>query len=382
MQFVDIDGPSFSHNLKEGEYEQVFRVKVQLFPEVDGIPEPIFKVVGEKFEDVFPEQLPDGLPPMREVNFEVTLKKGAKPSSRAPFRLSKMEQDTFEEFVKDKLKKGWIEVSNSPWVSNIFAIPKKDPATGQIPNRAECLRSGNTTIPLRWVFDYRYLNSMTAIAKIPLPLIEELFDKMVGCIVYTLIDLAQGYHQMIVVKSSRPYTAFRTHKETYQLCVAPMGVAGMPGTWPRLMHKLFDKFKFVVVYLDDICIFSKNMEEHVEHLRAVCLVLRREKLFAHLAKCPFGQSQVAFLGHVVSQAGVSVDPRKTEAITKYPAPTNRKELVSSLGLAGYNRRFICDFAEITCPLRDHTKGDAPWNWANSVEDGYLRLKLALQQRQR
>ncbi|GMF17532.1 unnamed protein product [Phytophthora fragariaefolia] len=106
MQFGDIDGPSFSHNLKEGECEQVFRVKVQLVPEVDGIPEPIFKVVGEEFKDVFPEQSPDGLPPMREVNFEVTLKKGAKPSSRAPFRLSKMEQDAFEEFVKDNLKKG------------------------------------------------------------------------------------------------------------------------------------------------------------------------------------------------------------------------------------------------------------------------------------
>ncbi|GMF28550.1 unnamed protein product [Phytophthora fragariaefolia] len=164
MQFVDIDGPSFSHNLKEGEYEQVFRVK----------------------------QLPDGLPPMREVNFEVTLKKGAKPSSGAPFRSSKMEQDAFEKFVKDKLKKGWIEVSNSPWVSNIFAIPKKDPATGQIPNRAEWLRSGNTKIPLCWVFDYRYLNSMIVIAKITLPLIEKLFDKMVGYLVYTLINLAQG----------------------------------------------------------------------------------------------------------------------------------------------------------------------------------------------
>ncbi|OWZ17151.1 Retroelement pol Polyprotein [Phytophthora megakarya] len=105
--------------------------------------------------------------------------------------MSKMEQDAFEEFVKDKLQKGWIEVSNSPWILNIFAIPKKDPVTGKMPKRAEWLRSGNQQIPLRWVFDYRYLNSVTVIAKIPLPLIEELFDKMVGCVVYTLIDLAQ-----------------------------------------------------------------------------------------------------------------------------------------------------------------------------------------------
>ncbi|KAG6613497.1 Retroelement pol Polyprotein [Phytophthora cinnamomi] len=277
MQFIDVDAPSFSHNLKEGEYEQVFRVKIQLVPEVEGIPEPIFNVVGKEFNDMFPEQLPDGLPPMREVNFEVTLKKGAQPSFRAPFSMSKMEQDAFEEFVKDKLKKGWIEESNSPWVSNIFAIPKKDPVTGQMPKRAEWLRSGNLKIPLRWVFDYRYLNSVTVIAKIPLPLIEELFDKMVGCVIYTLIDLAQGYHQMLVVKSRRPYTAFRTHKETYQWCVAPMGVAGMPGTWSRLMHKLFDKYEFVVVYLDDICVFLKLSERFDAILVAVDKLSKRVK---------------------------------------------------------------------------------------------------------
>ncbi|POM79630.1 Retroelement pol Polyprotein, partial [Phytophthora palmivora] len=329
MQFMDVGGPTFTNTLNAGEYEQVFRVTLMYacsshFPCL-----PIRKVVAEEFKDVFPEQLPNGLPPMREVNFELTLKKGAQPSTRAPFRMSKMEQDAFEEFVKDKLRKGWIEVSNSPWVSNIFACPKKDPVTGRMPKRAEWLRSGNQQIPLRWVFDYRYLNSVTVIAKIHLPLIEELFGKM-----------------MRVIKSSRPYTAFRTHKETYQWCVAPMEVAGMPRTWSRLMHALFDKFEFVVVYLDDICVFSKSMEEHVEHLRAVCEVLRREQLYAHLSKCSFGQTEVAFLGHMVSQAGISVDPRKTEAIAKYPTPTNRKELLSFLGLAGYYRRFIYDFAEL------------------------------------
>ncbi|POM61410.1 polyprotein [Phytophthora palmivora] len=345
MQFMDVDRPTFTNTLNAGEYEQVFKVKLQIVPDLEVIPEPIRKVVAEEFKDVFPEQLPDGLPPMREVNFELTLKEGAQPSTRAlraPFRMSKMEQDAFEEFVKDKLRKGWIEVSNSPWVSNIFAIPKKDPVTGSMPKRAEWLRSGNQQIPFRWVFDYCYLNSVTVIAKIPLPLIEELFDKMVGCVIYTLIDLAQGYHQMRVVTSSRPYTAFRTHKEMYQWCVvvAPMGVAGMPGTWSRLMHALFDKFEFVVVYLDDICVFSKSMEEHVEHLRAVCEVLRREQLYAHLSKCSFGQTEVAFLGHMV---------------------------------------FIYDFAELARPLRDLTKASTPWNWSKPVEEGYLHLKLALQQ---
>lgn len=167
------------------------------------------------------------------------------------------------------MKKGWIEVSNSPWISNIFGIPKKDPVTGKFPKRAEWLRSGNSKIPIRWVVDYRYVTSMPVIAKIPQPHIEDLFDRMVHCVVFLLIDLAQGYHQMVVHESSRPYTAFRTHKETYQWCVAPMGLAGMSGVWSRLMRVLFDKYDFVVVYLDDIGIFSRSMEEHVKHMRIV-----------------------------------------------------------------------------------------------------------------
>lgn len=126
------------------------------------------------------------------------MKPDAIPSSRAPFRLSNIEQDALQEFVEENLKKGWIEVSNSPWVSNIFGIPKKDPVTGKFPKRAEWLRSGNSKLPIRWVIDYRYVNSMSVIAKIPLPHIEDLFDRMVHCFVFSLIDLAQGYHQMVV----------------------------------------------------------------------------------------------------------------------------------------------------------------------------------------
>ncbi|OWZ00688.1 polyprotein [Phytophthora megakarya] len=153
----------------------------------------------------------------------------------------------------------------------------------------------------------------------------------------------------------------------------------MPGTWSRLLHALFDTFEFIVVYLDDICVFSKSIEEHVAHLRAVCEVLRCEQLYAHLSKCAFGQSKVAFLGQMVSKEGISVDPRKTEAIVKYPNPTNRKELLSFLGLAGYYRIFIYDFAELARPLRELTKASTRWIWSKSVEEGYLHLKLALQQ---
>ncbi|KAF1314311.1 Retroelement pol polyprotein, partial [Globisporangium splendens] len=327
----------------------------------------------------FPELLPDGLSPERAVNFELQPKPDAVSSSRPPFRLSKTEQDALEEFVRDNVKKGWIEASNSPWISNIFGVPKKDPATGVAVKRAEWLRSGNTKVPIRWVIDYRYVNSQTKIPNIPLPHIEELFDQMLGATVFTVIDLAQGYHQMRVNPDSRHYTAFRSQKETYQWCVAPMGLAGMPGVWSRLMRVLFGKFKFVVVYLDDICIFSRSMKDHAQHLAMVCEVLRHEKLYARLSKCEFGKSSVQFLGHTVTAEGIQVDANKTTAIEKYPTPTTQKTLLSFLGLAGYYRRFICDFARIALPFHRLIKKDAKWTWSSEHDHAFRALKLALQQ---
>ncbi|KAF1327470.1 Retroelement pol polyprotein, partial [Globisporangium splendens] len=372
-------GSEICSKIKNAEYEELFVVKVSAVNDISPVVPPELKPVIDRFADCFPELLPDGLPPERAVNFELQPKPDAVPSSRPPFRLSKTEQDALEEFVRDNVKKGWIEVSNSPWISNIFGVPKKDPATGMAVKRAEWLRSGNTKVPIRWVIDYRYVNSQTKIPKIPLPHIEELLDQMLGATVFTVIDLAQGYHQMRVKPDSRPYTAFRSQKETYQWCVAPMGLAGMPGVWSRLMRVLFGKFKFVVVHLDDICIFSRSMKDHAQHLAMVCEVLRHEKLYARLSKCEFGKSSVHFLGHTVMAEGIQVDAKKTIAIEKYPTPTTQKTLLSFLGLAGYYRRFICDFARIALPLHRLIKKDAEWTWSSEHDHAFRALKLALQQ---
>ena len=134
--------------------------------------------------------------------------------------------------------------------------------------------------------------------------------------VFSVLDLAQGYHQMRVKPATRKYTAFRTHRETYQWCVAPMGLAGMPGVWSRLMRILFGKFVFLVVYLDDICVFSESIEDHLEHLEQLFQVLRKEKLYAHKKKCHFGQHEVKFLGHTISSEGLAVDDSKTKSIAE------------------------------------------------------------------
>jgi hypothetical protein len=202
--------------------------------------------------------------------FSLRMKADARPSSRAPFRLSKTEQDALKSFVAELLSKQWVEVSDSPWVSRIFAVQKKDSGTGKAASRAKWIHSGNASLRVRC----RYVNSQTEVPKIPLPRIEELFDRMQGCCFFSTLDLAQGYHQMCLYPASRKYTAFHTATETYQWCVAPMGLAGMSGVWSCLMRLPFGSLDFVVVYLNDLCVFSQTRTDHTAHLASVFGVLR------------------------------------------------------------------------------------------------------------
>jgi len=375
---IELSNAEFVRKIKAAEFHEVYRVKIATVEESTEVEDPQVRNLLDDFSDVFPDRLPDELPPNRSVELELNMLPDAQPSSRPPFRLSQVEQDALMEFVDEQMKKGWIELSDSPWVSNVFGIPKKDPKTDEAISRTEWLRSGNTGFPIRWAIDYRYVNSQTVVPKIPLPRIEELFDRMAGKKAFSVIDLAQGYHQMRVHPNSKKYTAFRTHNETYQWCVAPMGLAGMPGVWSRLMRVLFGKFPFVVVYLDDICVFSANIDEHVSHLKTLFEVLRKEKLYAHRAKCKFAKSEVGFLGHTVSSQGLAVDKSKTTAIATWPTPTTIKELQSFLGLAGYYRRFIYQFAHIVTPLSSLLKKDSAWTWGSAHDDAFIKLKTALQ----
>ncbi|KAJ0410812.1 hypothetical protein ATCC90586_010135 [Pythium insidiosum] len=334
----------------------------------------------QEFSDYLREELPDGLPPERDIEHSVVLKAGAKPSSRPPFRHAHVEQTALRSFVDKLLNKRWIEKSSSARVSNIFAVPKKDPVTGEMPTKIQWIRGGDPSKPVRWVIDYRYVNSMTDIPRIPIPRIDEVFDRLAGAHVFTLIDLASGYHQMRLAFEARQYTAFRAGSEIYQWCVAPMGLAGMPGTWSRLMRRIFETSElaaFVVVYLDDICVFSRSREEHLKHLRRVFEILREEKLFARPSKCHFAQSEIRFLGHIISGAGVRVDPDKTTAVSTWPQPQNAKDLQRFLGLAGYYRRFVRGYADLVLPLSDLLKAKMEWVWSSSQERAFTAIKAAL-----
>ncbi|KAF1321051.1 Retroelement pol polyprotein, partial [Globisporangium splendens] len=382
MERVTVSFAEFNKKLKCSHYEEVYRIKVNSLAKQEDkhiVIDPRVEQLLNEYSDVFPEKLPNELPPNRRVEFEMNMKADAQPSNRPPFRLSQTEQEALRAFVEENLAKQWIEVSDSPWVSNIFGIPKKDLKTGEAPSRAEWIQSGNSSIPIRWVIDYRHMNTQTIVPKIPLPRIDELFDRMVGNKYFTVIDLAQGYHhQMRVHPNSAKYTAFRTQDETYQWCVAPMGLAGMAGVWSRLMRVLFGKFPFVVVYLDDICVFSATLEEHLKYLEILFKALREEKLYAHRAKCKFAVQEVSFLGRTVTKNGLAVDKLKTTAIENWPTPTTVKELQSFLGLAGYYRRFIYRFVHIVLPLSQLIKKDSVWTWGDDQDHAYAQRKHALQ----
>jgi hypothetical protein len=200
--------------------------------------------------------------------------------------------------------------------------------------------------------DYRSLNEVTIKNKYPLPRIEDMFDQMKGASVFSKIDLRSGYNQLKIRESNIPKTAFRTQYRLYEYTVVSFGLTNAPAYFMYLMNKVFMEYldRFIVVFVDDILVFSKTMEEHKEHLRLVLEKLRSNQLYAKFNKCEFWLTEVAFLGHVISAGGVSVDPGKVKDVLNWMPPTTVSEIWSFLGLAGYYCRFIKDFSKIAKPM--------------------------------
>jgi hypothetical protein len=190
--------------------------------------------------------------------------------------------------------------------------------------------------------DYQELNKITIKNKYPLPRIDDLFDQLQGTQIFSKIDLRLGYHQLRIRREDISKMAFRTRYGHYEYVVMPFGLANAPAAFMDLMNRVFQDFldQFVVVFIDDILIYSKSLEEHEDHLRRVLQRLREKRLYAKFSKCEFWLDKVIFLGHVVSKDGISVDPKKVEAVVNWERPTNVHEIRSFLGLAGYYRRFV------------------------------------------
>ena len=318
-----------------------------------------YERVLKKYASVF-EPLPKGLPPEREVQHNIELQPDARPKSRPPYRLSKLEEEECVKQLKTYLEMGHIQPSKSPFGAPVLFVRKKN---GQ----------------LRLCVDYRALNDQTIKDRFPLPRIDDLLDRLHGATVFSKLDLAQGYHQVQVAPADVHKTAFTTQFGHFEFRVMPFGLCNAPATFQRLMNSTLSPYigRFCMVYLDDIIVFSKDAAAHHEHLDLVLEKLAEAGLKTQLSKCEFGLAEMQFLGHVVSAGGIKMDPSKIQAMTEWPVPKNCTEVKGFLGLLNYYRRFIKNFAETALPLTELTKADAKeksFTWSTDAHNAFVALK--------
>jgi hypothetical protein len=307
--------------------------------------------VVNEFPDVFPKELP-GMPPDRDIEFVIELKHGKAPIYKTPYRMATLELADLKEHIKELLEKGFVCPSSSPWEAPVIFVPKKDGTQ-------------------RLCMDYHALNEVTIKNKYPLARIDDLFNQLYGVCVFSKIDLRSGYHRLKILECDIPKTAFVSRYGLYEYTVMSFGLTNAPAYFMYLMNKVFIEYldKFVMVFIDDILVYSRSEEEHEEHLHRDLQKLRENRLYAKLSKCEFWMKQVAFLGHVISKGGISVDPSKVQDVLSWNAPTSVGDIQSFLGLAGYYRRFIKGFS-ITKPMTELLEKDKKFEWTSTCEASF------------
>jgi hypothetical protein len=267
-----------------------------------------------EYRDMFPEEV-SGLPPKRDIDFPIELEPRVVPVCRTPYRMSTLKLVELKIKLKEMMEKGYIWPSVSPWGAPVLFVKKKDDT-------------------LRLCIDYRQLNKTTIKNKYPLPRINDLFDQLGGASIFSKIDLRYGYHQVRIRDEDIHKTTFGTRYGHYEFVVVPFGLTNAPTTFMCWMNNVLDKFldRFVSVFIDDILIYSKNREECEEHLRLILQVLGENQLYAKFSKCDFFEKQVYYLGHVISEKGVAVDPGKIRSIMEWPTLKDVSDIRSFMGL--------------------------------------------------
>ena len=309
--------------------------------------------------DVFPEELP-GLPPHREIEFAIDIVLGATPASITPYRMARVELKELKLQLQELLEKGFIRLSVSPWGAPVLFVKKKD---GTL-----------------WLcVDYRKLNKMTVKNKYPLPRIDDLFDQLKGASVFSKIYLRSGYHQLRIKDTDVHKTTFRTRYGHYEFLVMPFGLTNSPTAFMDLIYRVFRPYvdHFVMVFIDDILVYSKDREYHDTHLRVVLETLRKGRLYAKLSKCEFLLREVSFLRHIVSEEGIQVDPKKVEVIIEWKPLRNVIEVRSFLGLAGYYRRFVKGFSMTAAPMTRLLQKNVKFEWSEKCQVNFDKLKAFL-----
>nr|GEX94600.1 putative reverse transcriptase domain-containing protein [Tanacetum cinerariifolium] len=341
--------------------------------------------IVKDFPEVFPEDLP-GIPPARPVEFQIDLVPGcdvflanvttkeAKEKSEGkrledvpivknfpkvfPEDLPEMKE--LAEQLQELSDKGFIRPISSPWGASVLFVKKKDGS-------------------FRMCIDYRELNKLTVKNRYPLPRIDDLFDQLQGSSVYSKIDLRLGYHQLRVREEDIPKTAFRTRYRHYEFQVMRFGLTNAPAVFIDLINRVCKPYldKFMIVFIDDILIYSKNKKYHEEHLTLILKLLKKEELYTKFSMCEFWISKVQFLRHVIDSKGIHVDPAKIESIKDWASPKTPMEICQFLGLTGYYRRFIEGFSKIAKSMTKLTQKNVKFDWEEKEEAAFQLIKQNL-----
>jgi hypothetical protein len=304
--------------------------------------------------------MPSGLPPIRGIEHQIDFIPGTVIPNRPAYRSNLEETKELQRQVEDLLSKGYVRESMSPCAVPVLLVPKKDGTW-------------------RMCIDCRVVNNITVKYSHPIPRLDDMLDELHGSCIFIKINLKSEYHQIRMKEGDEWKTAFKTKYGLYQWLFMPFGLTNAPSTFMRLMNHVLRAFigKFVVMYFDDILVYSTNLDEHIEHLRCVLEVLRCEKLYANFKKCTLCMEKVVFLGYVVSTKGIEVDEEKVKVIKEWPTPKGIIEVRRFHGLASFYRRFVKDFSTIAALLIEIIKKNIGFHWGSDQANAFAILKERL-----
>lgn len=310
-----------------------------------------------EFQDIFSP--PSQLPPHRGYDHHIPLIPGAIPVNTKPYRYSPFHKTEIEKQVQQLLETGLITCSVSPFASPVLLVQKKDGTW-------------------RLCVDYRKLNTLTIKNRFPMPLVEEILDELAGATLFSSLDMTAGYHQIRMQQGDEHKTAFKTHHGHYEFRVMPFGLTNAPATFQCTMNSVLAPFlrKFAMVFIDDILIYSATIEDHLTHLRLVLTALKQHQFFLKQSKCSFAKTELSYLGHIITAAGVATDPSKVSAMLQWPVPTNFTELRGFLGLTGYYRRFVQNYGLLAKPLTTLLR-QKQFHWSETANTAFQLLKTAM-----
>ncbi|KAI0520448.1 hypothetical protein KFK09_007923 [Dendrobium nobile] len=317
------------------------------------------KDILQQYRDVWPAELPNKLPPLRDLQHQIDFQPGANLPNLPHYKMSPAEHAALQNIVDDLLQKQLIQPSLSPCAVPALLVPKKDGTW-------------------RMCVDSRAINKITINYRFPVPRLEDMLDKLTGATVFSKLDLRSGYHQIRIRPGDEWKTAFKTREGLFEWRVMPFGLCNAPATFMRLMNEILKPVlgKHCVVYFDDILVYSKSLADHRLHLSSIFEILRKHQLYINFPKCEFATGEVHFLGFIVSHRGVLMDPQKVLAITEWPTPRTITEVRSFIGLANFYRRFIKGFSIIVAPITNCLK-EKSLQWTPEQERSFQTLKAAL-----